>query len=114
MAVAAERCFGLRQEHVAVGARALCLSGQPHGEHETPRASDPRVYAVRQAVALAVSDLIQSGRVPGLTDEEVIAGMVAEAMRRVDLLNEDQPTPPVAMNVCADVDPTGRWHGRDF
>jgi hypothetical protein len=47
-----------------------------------PLATSPRVYAVRGAVARAVSDLIGSGRVPDLTEEDIIAGLRAEARLR--------------------------------
>lgn len=81
------RCYGLRRDHVEVGARAMCMGDWPHDEHEMPREDEPRVYAVRHVVAVAVNELIVSGRVPGLTSEEVIAGIAAEAALRAHLLD---------------------------
>jgi len=58
-----------------------------------PRATTPRVYAVRAAVAKAINALIQSGAVPLLTEEEIIAGVVAEAILRVDMLDRERRLP---------------------
>ena len=90
---ATSRCRGLRDEHVEIEARAACLSGWPHGEHEIPAATTPAVYAVRGAVAHSVSELIRGDRVPGLTDEDIVAGMMAEAVLRVDQLDRRLPAP---------------------